>query len=134
MIPELLLDGIYDDAQDIQHHVLHLSPDLFSLTSELPVEMFSFSILHNTEALQVILEGASVAPSGGVVCEPLEPQMRSHHPSGLSPVTVPSTTVVGTFPSLLLITAVVQEVEEGKSVSYQFVRTLLKSVLNTAHF
>ncbi|KAL8220500.1 UNVERIFIED_CONTAM: hypothetical protein K2H54_048342 [Gekko kuhli] len=77
---ELLLDGIHDDVWYIQHHFLHLSPDLFSLTSQLPAEMVNFIVLHNTDALWVILEGASVVPLGAFACENLEPWIGSHHP------------------------------------------------------
>ncbi|KAL8163101.1 UNVERIFIED_CONTAM: hypothetical protein K2H54_008384, partial [Gekko kuhli] len=84
MITELLLDGIHDDALDIQHHVLHLSPNLFSLASEFPVEKFSFSVLHDTDVLWVVLEEVSIVPSGTVICKPHKPQIGNHHPSGLS--------------------------------------------------
>ncbi|KAL8163138.1 UNVERIFIED_CONTAM: hypothetical protein K2H54_011187 [Gekko kuhli] len=122
MILELLLDGIHNDALYSQHHVLHLSPDLFSLSSELPAETFNFSVLHGMDALWVILEVASVVPLGTIVCKPLEPQICSQiviigatvvHCSG----TVPSAAVEGTSPSSPIITAAVQEVEEGKRES-----------------
>ncbi|KAL8197600.1 UNVERIFIED_CONTAM: hypothetical protein K2H54_034002 [Gekko kuhli] len=66
MIPGLLLHGIHDDARYIQHHVLHLSLDLFSLASEFSAETINFSIFHDTDALRVILEGIPEDPGQAI--------------------------------------------------------------------